>query len=150
MSQQVTKSIIVHGELPVLYETWRDFTTHPQFMENVTSVTPNGPDTYHWVMEGPANTKLEWITKTTRLEPHTRIAWKTIEGDFKTSGQVTFTDLPKGQAEITVTTQTIPPDNLTAKESSLLFENEADQWEKDLRSFRAFVESRRKEGETAV
>lgn len=142
MKQQVTKSIIVHGELPVLYETWRDFTTHSQFMEYVTSVTPNGPDTYRWVMKGPSNTKLEWTTKTTTLEPNTRIAWKTIEGDFKTSGQVTFTDLPKGQAEVTVTTQIIPPDNLTAKEMSLLFENEETQWEKDLRSFRSFVESR--------
>lgn len=145
MNQQVTKTIIVHAEVPILYDTWRDFTTHPQFMEHVTSVTPNGDDTYHWVLEGPADTKLEWTTKTTRLDPYTRIAWKTIEGDFKTSGQVTFTDLPKGQAEITVTTQTIPPDNLTAKETSALFENEEAQWEKDLRNFREFVESRKAE-----
>lgn len=150
MRQQVTKSIIVNGEIPTLYETWRDFTNHPHFMEHVTTVTPTGPDTYHWVMQGPSDTKLEWITKTTTLEPNTRIGWKTLEGDFKTSGQVTFTDLPKGQVEITVTTQTIPPDNLTAKETTLLFEDEESQWEKDLRSFRSFVESRSTEGETAV
>jgi uncharacterized membrane protein len=93
-------------------------------------------------MEGPLDTRLEWTTKTTRMETNKRIAWKTTEGDLKTSGQVTFTDLPQGQAEITVTSQTIPPDNLIDKVSGHLFENEGAQWEKDLRRFKAFVENR--------
>lgn len=140
--QQMTKSIIVNGEVPMLYETWQDFSSHPQFMEHVTSVTQEGTDTYRWEMEGPMDTKLEWTTKTTKLEPHKRIAWKTIDGDFKTSGQVTFTDLPKGQAEVTVTTQTVPPDDITDEANSFLFENEGAQWEKDLRNFRTFIENK--------
>lgn len=142
MKNQITKSIIVNGEVPDLYETWVDFRNHPRFMEHITSVTPDGPDTSHWAMEGPLNTKLKWTTKTTRLEPNKRIAWKTVEGDLKTSTQITFTDLPQGQAEITVTTQTVPPDDLIEKVSAALFENEDTQLEQTLRRFKAFVENR--------
>lgn len=142
MKNQITKSIIVNGEVPVLYDIWKDFQKHPLFMEQVTAVTPDGPDTNHWVMEGPLNKKWEWTTKTTRLEPNQRIAWKTIEGDLKTSGQVTFTGLPKGQAEVTVTLFTVPPEELADKAIFTLLENTESQLEKDLRNFKAFVENR--------
>ena len=120
-NSQVTKSIIVNGDVAHLYSTWMDFSNHPQFMENITSVTKEGDDTNRWVMEGPLNKKFEWITKTTTKEPNKRIGWKTIEGDLKKSGQVTFTDLPKGQAEITVTSQTIPPEDLVDKAALQFF-----------------------------
>ena len=141
-SNQITKSIIVSSHANNLYEAWLDFQNHPHFMENITSVTKNGPDTNRWVMEGPLNTRLEWTTKITRSEPEKRIAWKTIEGDLKTSGQVTFTELPKGQTEITVTSQTIPPEDLIEKVAISLFRDEEQQLEKDLRKFKAFVENR--------
>jgi uncharacterized membrane protein len=141
MKSQITKSIIVSGETPALYDTLRDFQNYPRFMEQVTAVTPEGPDTNHWVMEGPLNTRLEWTTKTTRLEPNKRIAWKTIEGDLKTSGQITFTELPQGQAEVTVTFQTIPPNDLIEKVATSLFVDNEAQLEKDLRNFKAYIEN---------
>jgi uncharacterized membrane protein len=142
MGEQITKSIIVNGKIPEMYDAWLDFGNHPNFMEHITEVTSKGPDLNHWIMEGPLNTKLEWTTRTTREEANKRIAWKTIEGDLKTSGQVTFTALPKGQAEITVTAQTVPPEDLVDKAAVLLFEDQETQLEKDLRNFKAMVEQR--------
>ncbi len=141
MTKQITKSIIVNGEIPDLFKAWVDFRNYPQFMEHVKSVTPEDPETNHWVMEGPLQTELEWTTKTTRMEPNKRIAWKTVDGDMKTSAQVTFTNLPQGQAVVTVTSQTVPPDRLVDKVAHTLFENEDAQWEKDLRNFKAFIEN---------
>ncbi len=142
MANQVTKTIIVNGNVDQLYATWADFSNLPRFMEHVTAVTPAGVDTNHWIMEGPLNTRLEWTTKTTRMDPEKRIAWKTIEGDVKTSGQVTFNELPKGQVEVTVVSQVIPPDNLLGKAGFALFQDDEAQLEKDLRSFKAMVENR--------
>ena len=119
-----------------------NFGNHPQFMEKVVSVDRPGPDTNHWRMEGLTESELEWTTRTTREEPSKRIAWKTIEGDLKTSGQVTFTDLPQGETEITVTTQTVPPDDLVELEASAIFADEAAQLTRDLRNFKAMVEGR--------
>ncbi|MFO7679783.1 MAG: SRPBCC family protein [Chloroflexota bacterium] len=143
MRQQVTKSIIVTSDTADLYETWKDFPSHPQFMRYIKSVTPQGDETYRWVMAGPNDVEAEWITETTRLEPNKRIAWKTIEGDLKTSGQVTFTELSKGQAEITITMQTILQDEPLNEAASFLFKDEGAQLEKDLRSFRDFVETKK-------
>jgi len=141
MSNQITKSIIVSEDPASLYATWLNFENHPKFMDHIKSVTSKGPDTNHWVMEGPLNTTLEWTTKTTRLEPNRRIAWKTIDGDLKTSGQVTFTSLPQNQTEITVTSQTTPPKDLMER-TAFLFENEEKQWEENLRRFKAIMEER--------
>lgn len=140
LNTQVTKSIIVSGDIAHLYNTWMDFRNHPKFMKNITSVTQEGDHTNRWVMEGPLNKKFEWITKTTTREPNKRIAWKTIAGDLKKSGQVTFTGLPKGQAEVTVTSQTIPPDDLVDKAALQFFADEETQLEKGLRSFKALIE----------
>jgi uncharacterized membrane protein len=142
MGKQITKSIIVKGEVRELYDAWLDFGNHPNFMEHITSVTAKGPDVNSWVMEGPLNTRLEWTTKTTREEENQRIAWKTIEGDLKSSGQVTFTPLTQGRVEITVTSLMNPPDNLIEKVAIVLFEDEEAQLEKDLRSFKAMAENR--------
>lgn len=144
MGEQITKSIIVNGEVSDLYKAWLDFSSHAQFVGRIKSVTREGADNnrYRWVMEGPLNTRLEWTTKTTRMELNRRIAWKTIEGVLKTTGQVTFTDLPQGQAEITVTSQTISPDDLIEKVATSLFSDEDTQLEKDLRNFKAMVENR--------
>lgn len=146
MGNQITKSIIVNGEIPELYEAWLDFSSHPKFVQHVTSVTNRGSDINHWVMEGPLNTRLKWTTKTTREEPNQRIAWKTIDGDLKTSGQVTFTELPKGQAEVTVTSQTVPPEDLVDKVSTTLFRDEESQLENSLRRFKEMVENRMESG----
>ncbi len=140
-NNQVTKSIIVNGDVSHLYNTWVDFRNHPQFLENVTAVTQTDEETFHWVMEGPLNKKFEWTTKITTREPNKRVAWKTVEGDLKKSGQVTFTSLPKGQVEVTITSQTIPPDNLVDK-AALFFTDEEAQLEKDLRNFKAHIEAR--------
>ena len=140
MKQQVTKSIIINGDVTQLYDRWKDFSTHSQFRENIRSVRGEGKDTNRWVMVGPGETKLEWLTKTTTLEPNKRIAWKTIDGDLKTSGQVTFTSLPKGQAEVTVTSQTVPPEDLTDEAAVQFFSDEETRLEKDLRHFKTLVE----------
>lgn len=142
MAKQVTKTIIVNGDVDHLYATWADFSNLPRFMEHVTAVTPTGEDTNHWIMEGPLNKNLEWTTKTTLMEPEKRLAWKTIEGDVKSSGQVTFNELPKGQVEVTVVSHTVLPDNLLDKAALALFQDEEKQLEKDLRSFKALVENR--------
>ena len=141
MSKQITKSIIIKGEVPDLYQNWLKFDNHPQFLENVSMVNQEGKDVQHWIMEGSFNTRMEWTTELTREEENKRIAWKTIEGDLKTSGQVTFNGLPQGQTEITVVSKITPPDNLVEKLAAL-FEDEEEQLEKDLRKFKAFAESR--------
>ena len=91
-------------------------------------------------MKGPLNTTFEWEAKTTRMEKDTRIAWKSIEGDLKTSGQVTFNDLPNDEVQVTTTIQYVPPAGVVGEAAAELFGQPQKRLTKDLRNFKAYAE----------
>lgn len=140
MSDQVTKSIIVKGEVSDIYNLWADFRNFPNFMNNIVSVAPSGQDRSHWVMKGPLNATFEWEAKTTRIDKDSRIAWKSIDGDLKTSGQVTFKELPDNETELTVTLQYVPPAGLLGEVAASLFSKPEQRLSEDLWNFKAYAE----------
>ena len=144
MGNQVTKSIIVNGTVPQIYDLWSDFENFPHFMKHIKSVSVTGDGNSHWVMEGPLGTTLEWDAKTTLVEENKRIGWnsKGQEGDLTTSGQVTFNGLPNNQTEVTVTMQYDPPAGLAGEVVDRLFATPEERLTEDLRNFKAFAEGR--------
>lgn len=146
MAHQATKSLIVKGELSEIFDLWANFEIFPNFMKPINSVVKTGERTSHWVVEGPFGKTLEWDAETTTFEKNRRIAWNSIDnerGNFKTSGQVTFTALPQNETQITVTLQYVLLvgtagsffDKLFTDLNALLLEN--------LRDFKAYAEDRR-------
>ncbi|MEZ4769274.1 MAG: SRPBCC family protein [Caldilineales bacterium] len=146
MSDQVTKSIIVKGSLDEIYGIWADFSNFPRFMTNIDSVTPRGEDRSHWVMKGPLGARFEWDAKTTLMEKNSRIAWKSVNGNgsnMKTSGQVTFKELPHEEIQITVTLQYVPPAGAVGEAAVNLFGKPEQRLSEDLKNFKSFVEAKR-------
>lgn len=141
MTKIVTSSIIVKGEVDEIYDTWANFRNFPYFMKNIESVTPTSQDHSHWVMNGPLNTTFGWDAKTTRMEKDSRIAWKSIAGDLRTSGQVTFKELPNDETELTVTMQYVPPAGIAGEVAAALFAQPEKRLTEDLRNFKAFMEN---------
>lgn len=135
-----SRSLIVKAEVADVYAAWADFENFPRFMKHIKAVSKTGEDTSHWVMEGPFDTRLEWDAKTTRMEENKRIGWSSFRGDIKTSGQVTFTALPEGETEITVTLQYVPPAGLAGEVMAELFGHPDRKLLEDLRHFKAFIE----------
>src|SRR5918996_1363169 len=105
MAVQATKSIIIKGHVGDVFGIWADFEQFPKFMSRVQSVTRTGPETTHWIVDGPIGMRLEWDMRVTRFDQDKRIAWNTTGGDLETTGQVTFNDLPQDETEVTVTWQ---------------------------------------------
>lgn len=141
MPEQTTKSIIVQGEASEIYDLWADFTQFPRFMKNIESVTKTGETTSHWVMKGPLGTRWEWDAETTRLEKEKRIAWRSLDGgDLKTSGQVTFNQLPNGQTEVTVLLQYVPPAGKAGEAFAELLAHPDRRLTEDLQNFKAYAE----------
>ena len=140
MQKQVTKSIIVKGNPSKAFEVWTNFEDFPKFMKHIKSVIKTGQNTSRWVVELPGAGKLEWEAETTMLEPETRIGWSSKDrGDFTTSGQTTFTSLPKeDQTQVTVTFQ------FSTKSDEMLNGETIDAFElileEDLRNYKAYVE----------
>jgi uncharacterized membrane protein len=140
--RQVTRNIIVKGSSADVYRVWANFENFPRFMQHIKSVRKTGSDTSHWVMEGPMGTQIEWDARTTRTDENKRIAWSSIQGDIKTSGQVTFNSLPDSQTEVTVMLQYIPPAGMAGAAVAELFGNPDGKLEEDLRNFKRFMEGR--------
>lgn len=139
---QVTRSIIVKGDVNQIYDLWTDFETFPQYMRYIRSVEPTGVRTSHWVMEAPLGIKVDWNAEMTRKEINRRIAWnsKDAEGLVTTSGQVMFQPLSQGETEITVTLQYVPPAGKAGEVIARLFAKPERRLVEDLRNFKAFAE----------
>jgi uncharacterized membrane protein len=141
MTDQVTKSIIVQGNVTEIYNLWANFENFPNFMKNIKSVTKTRPDTSHWVMVGPLGKTIEWDAKTTRLEQNKRIAWNSMDSDsdITTSGQITFNGLPQNQVEVTATIHYVPSGKI-AEMGAALFANPEKQLTEDLENFKKYAE----------
>lgn len=140
MPNQTTRSVLVKGEANEVFAAWADLESFPTFIEQLKSVTRTGPSTSHWVAEGPLGVTVEWDAETTTFEPGQRIAWNSRHGsDVRTSGQVTFNQLPGGQTEVTVIFQHAT-ETLKGKAGQLLSNIEGIV-EEALRHFKMHVES---------
>ena len=93
-------------------------------------------------MDGPLHSRLEWNAETTRLDENSRIAWSSIDGDIKTSGQVTFNALTDDEVEVTVMLRYIPPAGIAGDLFATLFTDPEGKLEEDLRNFKHFIEKR--------
>lgn len=141
MPNQSTRTVLVKGQAADVYAAWADLESFPEFLEQVRSVTRTGENTTHWVAEGPLGLTVEWEAETTRLEPGKRIAWSSTHGsDVRTSGQVTFNQLPNDLTEVTVTFQHAT-DSVKGK-AGQLFAGIDGILEEALRQFKAHVENR--------
>ncbi|MCI0393369.1 MAG: SRPBCC family protein [Chloroflexi bacterium] len=142
MTQQVTKSIIVKGDISHIYSLWANFENFPNFMRYIKSVTITGPGTSHWVMDGPAGMNVDWNAEMTREEKNKRIAWnsKDHKGMITTSGQVTFNSLPHNETEVTIMVNYTVPAGKAGEFLANLFSNPAHRLEQDLKNFKAYAE----------
>jgi uncharacterized membrane protein len=141
MTERITKSIIVQGDVGRIYNIWANFENFPHFMQNIKSVTKRGNDMSHWVMSGPLGKDIEWDAKTTRMEENKRVAWNSMDnGDITTSGQVTFNSLPQNQVEVTVTLQYQPPAGKLGEAIAHLFDDPEKKLKEDLQRFKTYAE----------
>jgi uncharacterized membrane protein len=143
MPEQTTKSMIVGAPAAEVFAAWGNFENFPQFMRHIKSVTRTGERTTRWVAEGPLGRDVEWEAETTRYEPNRRIAWHSLaDSPVRTSGQVTFNEMPDAQTEVTVTLQYVAPGGAAGEKVAQLLKNPEQMLAEDLRNFKAFVEGR--------
>jgi len=140
--EQITRSIIVKGDINEIFRLWMDFENFPRFMAHIKSVTKMNDTTSRWVMEGPGGKDIEWESKITTLEEPTRIAWNGEGNDIKTTGQVTFNQLTEEETEVNVMLQYVPLGGFIADIAAELFADPEGDLEEDLRNFKAYAENR--------
>lgn len=143
MSNQITRSMIVKGDITTVFNVWADYETFPSYMTYVQRVTQTGPHTSEWEVSGPLGSTLTWTAETTRFEPDKRIAWNTKDhdGNMTTSGEVVFNELPEDHTHLTVTMNYAPPGGEIGELLASILSDPARRLDEDLRNFKAYIES---------
>ncbi len=140
----VSRTVTVNRPREELYAFWRDFTNFPQFMDNIRSVEKLDAQRSRWVIEGPAGTSVEFVSRITAEEAGTLIAWESEEGaDVANSGRVEFIDAAPGRGTMVRTTISYdPPAGALGRAVAKVLQREPNvQARRDLRRFKQLMET---------
>jgi uncharacterized membrane protein len=140
MESELTRGIVVKGELPDVFALWEDFARFPEFMRYIRSVVKTGENTSHWVMEGFLGRDLEWDALTTEIRPNERIAWRSLGGHIHTTGRVEFCTPQPGMTQVTATIAYQPPQGKLGQLLSRFFHEPQRRLEEDLENFKEYAE----------
>jgi uncharacterized membrane protein len=98
---KIEDSIEIRVPVEQAYNQWTQFEEFPKFMEGVQSVEQLDDTHVRWVAEIRGESR-QWTTEITEQQPDARIAWKTIDGEVKNHGVVTFEQVRDGQTRVNV------------------------------------------------
>ena len=139
----VEKSIDVDVPVRTAYNQWTQFEEFPKFMEGIESVKQLDDTHLQWNAEIRGESR-EWTTEITEQRPDEKVAWKTIEGEVKNDGVVTFE--PMGDAQTRVNVQMdVEGDSTAENVAGDLLGVVKKQVHGDLERFKQLIESRDEE-----
>jgi len=98
---RIQDSIEVQVPVQQAYNQWTQFEDFPKFMEGIQSVQQLDDTHVHWVAEIRGETR-EWTTEITEQRPDEKVAWKTIDGEVKNDGVVSFEQIAQDETRVNV------------------------------------------------
>jgi uncharacterized membrane protein len=98
---KIEDSIEVEVPVQQAYNQWTQFEEFPKFMEGIQSVQQLDDTHVQWIAEIRGERR-QWTTEITEQQPGEKIAWKTIAGEVKNDGVVTFEQVGDRQTRVNV------------------------------------------------
>jgi uncharacterized membrane protein len=98
---KIQDSIEIQAPVQQAYNQWTQFEEFPKFMEGIESVKQLDDTHLQWNAEIRGESR-EWTTEITEQRPDEKVAWKTIEGEVKNDGVVTFEEVGDGRTRLNV------------------------------------------------
>ncbi len=136
---QVQESVDVHVPVRTAYDQWTQFESFPNFMNGVESITQLDDKRSHWVTN-IGGVKREFDTEITEQHPDERVAWKSVGGDTRQAGVVTFHRLDDDNTRVMIQIDW-EPEGLVEKAGSALNLDDH-QVKADAKRFKEFIEKR--------
>jgi uncharacterized membrane protein len=118
---RVRKAINIQASVDQVYNLWSNFENFPRFMNNVEQIRDLGQGRSHWVVKGPAGSKVEFDAEITEQVPNQVVAWKTLPDSAVTHhGQVRFKENKQG-TQVNVQMAYTPPAGVAGHVVAKLF-----------------------------
>ena len=125
------------------YNQWTQFEDFPKFMDGIQSVQQLDDTHVQWVAEIRGESR-QWTTEITEQQPDKKVAWKTIHGEVKNDGVVSFE--PMGDAQTRVNVQMdVESDSTAENVAGDLLGVVKSQVRGDLERFKRLIENRDEE-----
>jgi uncharacterized membrane protein len=140
---KVQDSIDVQVPVQQAYNQWTQFEEFPKFMDGIQSVQQLDDTHVQWVAEVGGESR-QWTAEITEQRPDERIAWKTIEGEVKNDGVVTFEQVDANQTRVNVEMD-VEGESTTENAASELLGVVKNQVQGDLERFKQLIETRGEE-----
>jgi uncharacterized membrane protein len=136
---------MIDVQVPVqqAYNQWTQFEDFPKFMEGIQSVQQLDDTHVQWVAEIRGESR-EWTTEITEQQPDEKVAWRTIEGEVKNDGIVTFQPIGDAQTRVKVQMD-VEGDSTAENVAGDLLGVVKKQVHGDLERFKQLIESRDEE-----
>ena len=140
---KIEDTIEVQVPVQQAYNQWTQFEDFPKFMNGIQSVQQLDDTHVQWVAEIRGESR-QWTTEITEQRPDEKVAWKTIEGEVKNDGIVTFE--PMGDAQTRVNVQMdVEGDSTAENVAGDLLGIVKKQVHGDLERFKQLIENRDEE-----
>jgi uncharacterized membrane protein len=139
----VQDSIEVQVPVQQAYNQWTQFEEFPKFMDGIQSVQQLDETHVEWVAEIRGESR-QWTTEITDQRPDEKVAWKTIAGEVKNDGVVTFEQVGDNKTRVNVEMD-VEGKSTTENVAGNLLGIVKGQVRGDLERFKQLIESRDKE-----
>jgi uncharacterized membrane protein len=136
---QVVESVDVSVPVRTAYNQWTQFEEFPQFMSGVESITQLSDTRSHWITK-VGGVRREFDTEITEQHPDERVAWRTVDGEVRHAGVVTFHRLAEDSSRVTVQLDW-EPSGVVEKAGAAVGVDDH-QVKADTKRFKEFVEHR--------
>ncbi|GGY65211.1 SRPBCC family protein [Streptomyces omiyaensis] len=139
MTEMVHDTIEVEAPLREVYDQWTQFEEFPRFMDGVEEVRQLDDRHCHWRTKVAGATR-EFDTEIVDQLPDQRIAWRTVGGDVKHEGVVTFERVDDAHTRVRLAMEVEPTGVMDKAAKAMgVVENRI---EGDLHRFKDFIEDR--------
>ncbi|MYZ36335.1 MULTISPECIES: SRPBCC family protein [unclassified Streptomyces] len=138
----ITDSVDVTVPVHTAYNQWTQFEEFPQFMEGVEQITQLDARHNRWITS-VAGVRREFDTEIIDQIPDERVAWRTVSGEVKQEGVVTFQRLGDAHTRVHLA-MIVEPTGMAEKAADMvgIIDHRA---KGDLRRFKQFIEERGRE-----
>ena len=135
----IQESVDVEVPIRTAYDQWTQFESFPNFMDGVESITQTDATHTHWVTKIDG-VKREFDAEITEQLPDERVAWKSVAGEAKHAGVVTFHRLDDTKTRVMIQIDW-EPEGLVEKVGSAVGVDKR-QVKADAKRFKKFIEER--------
>jgi uncharacterized membrane protein len=125
------------------YNQSTQFEEFPKFMEGIQSVQQLDDTHVQWVAEIRGESP-QWTTEITEQQPDKKVAWKTVDGEVKNDGAISFEEIAGGQTRVNVEMD-VESESTTENVAGDLLGVVKRQVRGDLERFKQLIENRDEE-----